>query len=453
MIATMLKSILGESGKSADLSQALAEARGLLAEFNRSKCLAEYTPQGVIVGANENWLNVMGYDQAEVVNQHHSKFTAQDYSESPEYRVFWQALGQGRGHAGAYRLVGKNGEAAWMQGEYFPLQDADGKVCKVVSCLTDVTADRLRTIAGEREFDRIKGAINGSSAAVMTVDRDFIVTYVNEATRRLFSDNLEEFRKAFPSFDPSGIVGTCIDVFHRNPSHQRQLLSDPSRLPFKTQIKVGSLNIMLYVTASMDKEGNYIGNSLEWRDVTAEMNAAGQISAINKKQGVIEFDLTGKITRVNENFAKVTGYSENEIVGQHHSMFIDAAFKGSQEYKAFWEKLGRGEADTGLYRRIGKGGREIWLQASYNPILDMNGKPFKVVKYATDVTQSKLADADNAGQLAAIDKIQGVIEFDLTGRILKVNENFAKVTGYSGKELVGQHHSLFVDAKYRDSQS
>ena len=133
----------------------------------------------------------------------------------------------------------------------------------------------------------------------------------------------------------------------------------------------------------------------------------GQIAAINKIQGVIEFDLAGKITAVNENFANVTGYSEKEIIGNHHSMFVEPVYKSSHEYKAFWDKLNRGEADSGQYKRIGKGGNEIWLQASYNPILDMNGKPFKVMKYATDITEQHAAAATLT---EAVEETQEVIE-------------------------------------------
>ena len=122
--------------------------------------------------------------------------------------------------------------------------------------------------------------------------------------------------------------------------------------------------------------------------------------------------MTGKITAVNENFANVTGYSEKEIVGNHHSMFVEPAYKSSHEYKAFWEKLANGEAEAGQFKRIAKGGREVWLQAIYNPILDMNGKPFKVVKYATDIT----AQYNAAKTLElAVQETQGVIEGAKTG--------------------------------------
>ncbi|WP_349322700.1 methyl-accepting chemotaxis protein [Asticcacaulis sp. MM231] len=177
----------------------------------------------------------------------------------------------------------------------------------------------------------------------------------------------------------------------------------------------------------------------------------GQIAAISKVQAVIEFDLTGKILTANENFLSAVGYSLDEIKGQHHSMFVDPDYRNSADYRLFWERLSRGEYDAGQYKRIARGGREVWLQASYNPILDMNGKPFKVVKYATDISAAKLQAADFAGQLDAISKAQAVIEFDLTGKILTANENFLSAVGYSLDEIKGQHHSMFVDPDYRNS--
>lgn len=190
-------------------------------------------------------------------------------------------------------------------------------------------------------------------------------------------------------------------------------------------------------------------------DITKEKSRnadyEGQLKAIGKIQGVIEFDLKGNILAVNDNFANVTGYAEHEIVGGHHSMFVTSEFKSSPDYKAFWDKLGRGESDGGIYKRIGKGGKEVWLQASYNPIYDVDGKPFKVVKFATDITMYKLQELDMSGQVEALNRALGVIEFDLKGNITKVNDNFANVTGYSKSEIVGQHHSMFVDAAYKAS--
>ena len=175
----------------------------------------------------------------------------------------------------------------------------------------------------------------------------------------------------------------------------------------------------------------------------------GQLAAIKKAQAVIEFTLDGKIIDANDNFLNTLGYTLDEIKGQHHSMFVEPAYRQSAEYRLFWEKLGRGEYDAGQYKRIGKGGKEIWIQASYNPIMGPDGKPFKVVKYATDITEQMIRNADYEGQIAAINKAQAVIEFTLDGKILDANDNFLNALGYTLDEIEGQHHSMFVDPAYR----
>ncbi|MEO6186404.1 MAG: PAS domain-containing protein, partial [Steroidobacteraceae bacterium] len=132
------------------------------------------------------------------------------------------------------------------------------------------------------------------------------------------------------------------------------------------------------------------------RNSRSEMqNLTGQIAAINKAQAVIEFSLDGIILTANENFLRTVGYSLDEIVGKHHSMFVDPVYRDSAEYRRFWDKLARGEFDAGQYVRVGKGGKEVWMNASYNPIMDVHGKPYKVVKFATDITSQKLASAES----------------------------------------------------------
>ena len=177
----------------------------------------------------------------------------------------------------------------------------------------------------------------------------------------------------------------------------------------------------------------------------------GQISAIDKAQAVIEFNMDGTIIRANDNFLNTVGYTSHEVVGQHHSMFVEPAYKMSDEYRQFWEKLNRGEYESAEYKRLGKGGKEIWIQASYNPIMDLNGKPFKVVKYATEVTEQKLSNADYSGQIGAIGKSQAVIEFNMDGTIIQANDNFLNTVGYTAQELTGQHHSMFVEPAYKIS--
>jgi methyl-accepting chemotaxis protein len=190
----------------------------------------------------------------------------------------------------------------------------------------------------------------------------------------------------------------------------------------------------------------------ETSSLDADLDVLSLWAAVHRSQALIEFDLSGHILNANANFLACVGYTLDEIRGQHHRIFCSDEYAASKEYKAFWEKLGRGEFDSGEYRRLGRGGREIWLQASYNPILDKRGRPMKVVKFATDVTETRQRNADYAGKIDAIDRSQAMIEFDLQGHVLNANQNFLDVIGYALEDVVGRHHRMFCTSEYAASR-
>ncbi|KPL53894.1 methyl-accepting chemotaxis protein [Prosthecomicrobium hirschii] len=173
--------------------------------------------------------------------------------------------------------------------------------------------------------------------------------------------------------------------------------------------------------------------------------------AIDRSQAVIEFDPSGRILDANANFLAALGYTLDEVKDRHHSMFVDAAERESPAYQQFWDRLRRGEYQAAEYRRIGKGGREVWIQASYNPVLDRGGKVYRVIKFATDITATKLRNAEYEGQIAAIGKSQAVIHFTMDGNILEANQNFLSAVGYTLDEIKGKHHSMFVETATRNS--
>ena len=308
----------------------------------------------------------------------------------------------------------------------------------------------------ERGIDRnIRQAIDNVSAAIMMVDRDLTITYVNDRMMELLRQNAPYFRMIRSDFDPETIIGTNIDAFYKNTGLQRHLFSDPANLPHKAEIEVGPLTLQLDISGIFDAAGTHIGNTLEWADVTElnELNAnlRGQITAINQSLAVIEFAPDGTILTANANFEQATGYSLDEIKGRHHSIFVQQAERESPEYRMFWQKLGRGEFDRGQYKRIAKGGRDLWLEASYNPILDKDGNVFKVVKYASDITEQTERNADYRGQIEAISKALAVIEFTPDGTILSANRNFEDTMGYSADEIVGKHHSILMPRGEKDT--
>ncbi len=183
----------------------------------------------------------------------------------------------------------------------------------------------------------------------------------------------------------------------------------------------------------------------------ASGDALNIIKAMGKSQAVIEFNLEGKILTANENFCKALGYSLEEMVGKHHAMFCDPATVASPEYREFWKRLAGGTFDAGTYKRIAKGGREIWIQASYNAVF-RNNKPYKVIKFASDITAAKERAIEDAGKLDAISRSQAVIEFTASGEILWANGNFCQTLGYDLNEIVGKHHRIFCRKEYTETQ-
>lgn len=169
-----------------------------------------------------------------------------------------------------------------------------------------------------------------------------------------------------------------------------------------------------------------------------------KLVAIDKAQAVIEFTLDGTILTANSNFLDTMGYGLEEIKGQHHSLFVEPQERDSQSYPTFWRDLRSGETQTAEYKRLGKGGKPVWIRATYCPIMDKRGKPQKVVKFATDVTDEKVRSANFESQIAAIHRSQAVIEFNLDGTILTANPNFLQALGYELHEIVGKHHAIFM---------
>lgn len=168
-------------------------------------------------------------------------------------------------------------------------------------------------------------------------------------------------------------------------------------------------------------------------------------SALCRSQAVIEFDITGHILWANDVFLSLMGYRLDEVVGQHHRLFCDPEHVRSPDYAAFWQRLARNSFDAGVYRRVAKDRRDVWLHATYNPVLDTEGQPIKIVKIAMDITEARESAAEHEGRKNAIDLSQAVVEFDLQGTILEANQNFLAMMGYQRAELLGRRHSVLCE--------
>lgn len=293
----------------------------------------------------------------------------------------------------------------------------------------------------------------GRSQAVIEFNMDGTIVTANKNFLNALGYSLEEIKgKHHSMFVPAG---------QRESADYRAFWSALNRGEFQAaefkRIAKGGGEVWIEASYNpiLDSAGRPVKVVKFATDITQKkirsMADASKIAAIDRAQAVIEFKLDGTILTANENFLNALGYSMSEIQGKHHSMFIPAADRDGAAYREFWAALNRGEYQAGEYKRIGKGGKEVWILATYNPILDENGKPFGVVKFATDVTEQKLKNADLSGQIDAIGKSQAVIEFNMDGTIITANDNFLHALGYSLSEIKGRHHSIFVETSERDS--
>ncbi|KAF0843233.1 methyl-accepting chemotaxis sensory transducer with Pas/Pac sensor [Methylovorus glucosotrophus] len=422
--------------------------RSLISAINKSQCVIEFDLEGSVITANPNMLSILGYSLEEVIGMPHFTFVDMEDRQSSAYQAFWESLRAGNYQTGIYKRIAKDGREVWLQASYNPILGLDGNPIKIVKYAMDVTAQQLKEADATGQMQAIS-----KSQGVIEFDLDGTVLTANQKFLDIIGYTLEE-AKGKPH-------STFVDTETRDSSTykefwQRLRAGNYDAGVYKRIAKNGrevwlqaSYNPIFDLHGKPFKVVKYASDITDLEIKLADYS--GQIAAIGKAQGVIEFNLDGTVITANPKFLEILGYTMEEAIGKPHSTFVDDETRNSKTYQEFWERLRAGQYDAGVYKRIAKNGKEIWLQASYNPIFDMNGKPFKVVKYATDITEQELKHADFSGQLAAIAKSQGVIEFNLDSTVITANTKFLDILGYSLEEAAGKPHSTFVDAETRKS--
>jgi methyl-accepting chemotaxis protein len=428
--------------------QHTTEVQSKLDAIGRSQGVVEFDLQGKVLTANENFLKLMDYALEDIVGQHHSLFVDQQEASSPAYKQFWKRLSAGEFDSGEYVRLGRDGKRVWIQATYNPILDVEGHPVKVVKFAQDITASKLQAAEVKARMDVVS-----QSNCVIEMDRDGKLIAVNDNMARAIGMSktdmvgAPETRFIFEEdlADPAHVdnwsrlrQGASVQgEFRRRGSGDREVWFQATLCPIMGLD--GLLNKVLVVA----------------QDVTSskqeQLDASGKLSAIDRSQAVVEFDLSGRVLRANAHFLNLMNYDLEDIKGRHHRMFMDTQEAAQPAYQLFWESLARGECAFGEYKRLGRGNREVWIQASYNPIFDLHGRPIKVVEFATDVTDAKLRNAEFEAKVSAIERAQAVIEFDLDGNVLRANRNFLVAMGYTMREIQGQHHALFCTPEYTQS--
>jgi len=382
----------------------LLDLQGQVAAISKAQAVIEFNLDGTVITANENFLNRLGYRLDEIKGKHHSMFVGPLQSASPEYRYFWDKLNRGEYDAGQYKLIGKDGKDIWFQATYTPVLGADGRPSKIIGLATDVTA-LMADLDEARTELKVRTDIMNVTSIVSEADLKGDIVAINDKFVEISKYSKEE------------LLGKPHNIT-RHPDMPKETFKalwstigrgDIFRGVIKNRAKDGTPYYVDAVIAPIlgknGKPRKYLGVRYDITQAEIDrQNMQGQLAGISKAMAVIEFKLDGTVITANENFLKTMGYTLDEIKGKHHSMFVEPSQSASPEYRYFWDKLNRGEYDAGQYKRIGKGGKEVWLQASYNPIVDEMGRPFKVVKYAADVTEQVMGINDMARVLGALAK-------------------------------------------------
>ncbi|MFF5075417.1 PAS domain-containing protein [Actinoplanes sp. NPDC000266] len=430
------------------MDELLADLRSQVEAYGRGSATAEYSPDGLVLRANDAFAELVGLEPAAVVGADHRSFVSPEMAASAEYVSLWERLASGRDLTGEFRLLWPAGRDRWIRSSWVPVKNAAGQVVKVIEHALDVTVGKRAAADAQgkiQAISRSQAVIEfGLDGHILDANQNFLdlVGYSRDEVvgrhHRMFVSAAEAQSQAYQEF-------------------WRQLVAGEFVSGEFCRIGQGGREVWLQAVYNpiLDVDGK------PWKvvkfavDVTASKLAnaefEGKVAAINRSQAVIEFDLDGHVLSANENFLAAVGYEPSEVIGRHHRMFVSDETADSAEYADFWRRLRNGEFVSGEFHRYGKGGRDLWLQATYNPIFGLDGKPWKVVKFASDVTAEKLRSVELAGRLAAIDRSQAVIEFDLDGRILTANDNFLNTIGYTLEEIAGRHHSMFCTPEYAAS--
>jgi methyl-accepting chemotaxis protein len=374
------------SKASGTLQENTSDLKGKLAAINKSQAVIEFNLDGTVIYANENFLGVLGYELRDIQGKHHKIFCESSYTNSSEYKAFWEKLNRGEYDSGIYKRIGKEGNSVWINASYNPILDLNGKPVKVVKFATNITAEKNRNL----EFEGKIAAIS-KAQAVIEFNMDGTVITANENFLKTLGYELRDIQgKHHKLFCDTNYINSADYRRFWEKLNGGEFDSGEYKRITKTGKEIwinASYNPIFDADGKVYKVVKFASDITEQKLKALESDA--KLEAISKAQAAIEFNLDGTVITANDNFLKTFGYDLSEIKGKHHRLFCDSTYSSSSEYRAFWEKLNRGEFDAGEYRRMGKGGKEVWINASYNPIFDPNGKPYKVVKYATDNTAIK----------------------------------------------------------------
>ncbi|MEL6767426.1 MAG: PAS domain-containing methyl-accepting chemotaxis protein [Pseudomonadota bacterium] len=360
-----------------------SDHRGLWNAIHENQALMSFSTEGLILTVNEKFLEIFGYEEEDLIGEHHSILCPEEVAESQDYWKFWNGLFRGETRSGDFQRIGKMNDTIWVRATFFPVKDAEGKVTKILKLAIDVTDELEKRAADESRLAAIY-----KSQAVVEFDVNGRVMDANETFCKMLG------------YARSEVVGK-----HHAMLCDKQYVETNDYREFWRRVSAGDYEVGEF--PRITKEGQTVWLQATYNplfdpsgapasvimfatDITENkvrnVETDAKLVAIEVSQGVAEFDVTGTVLHFNDNFLRVMGYTLSEVVGQHHRMFCDDEMVKSEAYTELWHALSKGEFVGGRFVRVNKFGRDVWIQATYNPILASDGSVMKVIKYATDIT-------------------------------------------------------------------
>lgn len=455
------------------LKMGQGEVEALLKAISKSSAMIEFSMDGKVIWANQNFLDTMGYELSEIVGKHHKMFCDSKLVATEEYKKFWQGLNAGKYDSGIFERTTRDGQTKWLQASYNPLLDEKGKPYKVLKIASDITSQKEIELQAQQVTEEMKAQEEElrQNMEEMQATQEELVKKMAEgdALRRDLDARMNALNAAsiLSESDEFGNITFVNDKFCQMAKYTREevmgkphnILRHPSnpKSLYKDMwdtIKAGKVFQGTYPNKAKDgsdywveatlapvldengKAVKYIGVRFDVTETMMQKEAmlqkeaemTGILNALNGSYATIEFDPYGNILSANDNFLAATGYQLSEIKGKHHRIFCDSVYTNSVEYKTFWQELAVGRTQKGDFKRRTKDGKELWLTAAYTPVLDKDGNVVKILKIASDNTSfvigfqaaTSLINEIKNGNFNAVADTKGV---KLEGDVAKVNQD------------------------------
>lgn len=453
-----------------EMKKSQAELTGQLTAINATLATAEFDMRGVITNANDIFLEMFDYSIYDIRGSHHSIFVDPTEIDKPRYKKFWLELQEGLPQTEEFKRITKDGKEIWLNASYTPVKDIKGRPYKIIELAIEITEQKQLSMDFKGEIE----AINKTNA-VVEYDVEGYILSANNIFLQLMGYRLNEIKGKHHSVlvdtkDPATVQylqdwkkltrGKSLagEFQYINKAGEKiwirssyNPILDLNGQPYKILNFAQDINdVKTYETEL--KQNTSILQKQKTELEQNQLALTGQMTAINTALATAEFDMEGTILEVNNIFLDALKYNIYELKGQTDTLVLEKESADKATYQKFWSELRRGIPQIGEFKRVAKDGKAVWLNATFTPVKDITGVPYKVIQLGTVVTQQKVQNMDYEGQMAAINKSNVVIEFDMKGYVLHANQIFLDLMQYNLVELINKNHNIFVDDFIKTSE-